>query len=334
MATVASQKRKKGHTQYKPGRHDCAYCRRDLRNETRLECAEASGFEFCVECFRAGVEVRGHGSRNTYRVIDGACTPILESHWDMEEELLLLEALILYGYGNWADVSSYIGTAKCAKECEAHYRRAYLDSPDFPLPRFPPPAHLADATTASAAAAAADAAAADEAQLASAPTAAPGQVSAYSATLSMYLPLRGEFDVEWNDESEALVAEMEACEKKKQQKQTRGRFRLQRIWRISQTRDSQRRDSQRRDSQTRDSQTRDSHTRFSHEILKHAILTRDSHTRFSNDPPLIVPHMSHSLSHLSYPSPYQAAHGTLCSLAPTTRKKIASTSWVCCVRTT
>ena len=49
MATVASQKRKKGHTQYKPGRHDCAYCRRDLRNETRLECAEASGFEFCVE---------------------------------------------------------------------------------------------------------------------------------------------------------------------------------------------------------------------------------------------------------------------------------------------
>ena len=160
MATVASQKRKKGHTQYKPGRHDCAYCRRDLRNETRLECAEASGFEFCVECFRAGVKVRGHGSGNKYRVIDGACTPILESHWDMEEELLLLEALILYGYGNWADVSSYIGTAKCAKECEAHYRRAYLDSPDFPLPRFPLPAHLADATTASAAAAAAGAAAA------------------------------------------------------------------------------------------------------------------------------------------------------------------------------
>ena len=275
MATVASQKRKKGHTQYKPGRHDCAYCRRDLRNETRLECAEASGFEFCVECFRAGVKVRGHGSGNKYRVIDGACTPILESHWDMEEELLLLEALILYGYGNWADVSSYIGTAKCAKECEAHYRRAYLDSPDFPLPRFPLPAHLADATTASAAAAAADAAAAaaDEAQLAAAPTAAPGQVSAYSATLSMSLPLRGEFDVEWNDESEALVAEMEARLEQKQKKR-RDRFLLQRIWRIS---------------QTRDSQTRDSQTRFSH-----AILTRDSQTTT----PLIVPHMSHSLSHL------------------------------------
>ena len=275
MATVASQKRKKGHTQYKPGRHDCAYCRRDLRNETRLECAEASGFEFCVECFRAGVKVRGHGSGNKYRVIDDACTPILESHWDMEEELLLLEALILYGYGNWADVSSYIGTAKCAKECEAHYRRAYLDSPDFPLPRFPLPAHLADATTASAAAAAADAAAAaaDEAQLAAAPTAAPGQVSAYSATLSMYLPLRGEFDVEWNDESEALVAEMEARLEQKQKKR-RDRFLLQRIWRIS---------------QTRDSQTRDSQTRFSH-----AILTRDSQTTT----PLIVPHMSHSLSHL------------------------------------
>ena len=64
-------KRKKPNVRsYQPGKHDCAYCRRDLTNEVRIQDIDVkleSGqfMEFCPECFAVGVEIAGF--RNAQR---------------------------------------------------------------------------------------------------------------------------------------------------------------------------------------------------------------------------------------------------------------------------
>jgi Myb-like DNA-binding domain len=49
-----------------------------------------------------------------------------------DEELLLLEALDMYGLGNWGAVGEHVNRG--AAECAAHYERIYLRSPAFPEP--------------------------------------------------------------------------------------------------------------------------------------------------------------------------------------------------------
>jgi transcriptional adapter 2-alpha len=51
-----------------------------------------------------------------------------------DEELLLLEAIDMYGLGNWAAVAEHVGT-KSTTECRRHYFDVYLNSKDFPSPQ-------------------------------------------------------------------------------------------------------------------------------------------------------------------------------------------------------
>lgn len=48
-----------------------------------------------------------------------------------DQELLLLEALDMYGLGNWAAVGEHCNRAP--QQCAAHYEAIYLRSPAFPL---------------------------------------------------------------------------------------------------------------------------------------------------------------------------------------------------------
>lgn len=36
--------------------------------------------------------------------------PLLDECWGADEEILLLEAIEMYGLGNWSDVSDHVGT--------------------------------------------------------------------------------------------------------------------------------------------------------------------------------------------------------------------------------
>jgi transcriptional adapter 2-alpha len=51
-----------------------------------------------------------------------------------DEELLLLEAVEMYGLGNWAAVAEHVGT-QGEPECRAHYYAVYIDVPSFPEPQ-------------------------------------------------------------------------------------------------------------------------------------------------------------------------------------------------------
>ena len=121
--------------QYKPGKHDCAYCRRDLTNEVRIRDTDIKPeLEFCPECFAVGVEIGEHKKTNNYEIVDAVRVPLLSEDWAADEEARLLEALMQFGYGNWIDVSAHVGGNKTSAECERHYDRFYLSSPKFPLP--------------------------------------------------------------------------------------------------------------------------------------------------------------------------------------------------------
>eukprot|EP01118_Nematostelium_gracile_P018259 TRINITY_DN8065_c0_g1_i1.p1 TRINITY_DN8065_c0_g1~~TRINITY_DN8065_c0_g1_i1.p1 ORF type:complete len:443 (-),score=90.43 TRINITY_DN8065_c0_g1_i1:87-1346(-) len=59
--------------------------------------------------------------------------PLFEEDWGADEELLLLEGIEMYGFGNWSDVSDHVGT-KGAQDCKQHYFDTYINVPTAPLP--------------------------------------------------------------------------------------------------------------------------------------------------------------------------------------------------------
>ena len=50
-----------------------------------------------------------------------------------DEEMLLLEAVEMYGLGNWGAVAEHVGT-KGEGTCRGHYYAVYVDVPSFPEP--------------------------------------------------------------------------------------------------------------------------------------------------------------------------------------------------------
>lgn len=89
--------------------------------------------DLCVECFSVGVEIGTHKKEHSYQVMEQLNFPIFAEDWGADEELLLLEAIDMYGIGNWVDCADHVGT-KTKDDCETHYFTIYFESPTAPLP--------------------------------------------------------------------------------------------------------------------------------------------------------------------------------------------------------
>lgn len=153
----------------------------------------------------------GGGANST----QAATAALLASDWTADEELLLLEGIEMFGMGNWKDIAEHVGT-KAEKKCEAHYMGAYLSKSDL-MPRFlddpevvpdaneekNPVATTTVAVARSLAAPLANGAAPVVGPSPSVPAKNPG------SELAGYMPLRGDFDVEYDNEAELILADME-----------------------------------------------------------------------------------------------------------------------------
>lgn len=128
--------------------------------------------------------------------------PLYESEWTAEEELLLIEGLELYGMGNWEQVAEHINTTKTKKDCLNHYINVFVNSPTWPLPdnsenefdrhkqrklfdfeqvqKKPPPLKPGK----------------------------PLQSHPHLHEISGFMPARGEFDAEFENEAETHVKEL------------------------------------------------------------------------------------------------------------------------------
>ncbi|KAM5580387.1 transcriptional adapter ADA2 [Rosa sericea] len=113
--------------------YHCNYCQKDISGKIRIKCGVCPDFDLCIECFSVGVEVTPHKCNHPYRVMDNLSFPLICPDWNADEEMLLLEGIEMYGFGNWTEVSEHVGTRR-RQQCIDHYNAIYLNSPCFPLP--------------------------------------------------------------------------------------------------------------------------------------------------------------------------------------------------------
>ncbi|CAK8567030.1 unnamed protein product [Lathyrus sativus] len=122
-----------GITDGKVSLYHCNYCNKDISGKIRIKCVVCQDFDLCIECFSVGAELTPHKSNHPYRVMDNLSFPLVCPDWSADEEMLLLEAIDMYGFGNWNEVADNVGT-KSKSQCIDHYNAEYLNSPCFPLP--------------------------------------------------------------------------------------------------------------------------------------------------------------------------------------------------------
>ena len=223
-------KKRKANLKWTPVGNVCAYCRRGIGSEVRIRCAEcgpktlppgvAAPLHFCVECFSAGVEVFGHSASHKYSVIENASIYPLSKEWTADEELRLLEGVNKFGYGNWVDVAEHVGGGKTRDRAKRHYEKFFLLNAELDLsqparPGTPPVAeekttvHVAGAGAPQTSGAPAAAEAPAPAEGAAPAAGGPAAAKAAEAKAAGYLPLRREFDVEWDNDAELLVMDVE-----------------------------------------------------------------------------------------------------------------------------
>ncbi|PPR99916.1 hypothetical protein GOBAR_AA20747 [Gossypium barbadense] len=122
-----------GTSEGKGALYHCNYCNKDITGKIRIKCAICPDFDLCIECFSVGAEVTPHKSCHLYRVMDNLSFPLICPDWNADDEILLLEGIEMYGLGNWAEVAEHVGT-KSKEKCIDHYTNVYMKSPFFPLP--------------------------------------------------------------------------------------------------------------------------------------------------------------------------------------------------------
>ena len=69
-----------------------------------------------------------HSKTHGYRVCDSVNFPLFTPEWSIGEELLLIEGIQTYGLGNWGEISDHIGRlgSKIHKDCMKHYLDVYM----------------------------------------------------------------------------------------------------------------------------------------------------------------------------------------------------------------
>ncbi|XP_064425022.1 transcriptional adapter 2-alpha isoform X2 [Latimeria chalumnae] len=99
--------------------------------EPYVKCAECGPqpFLLCLQCFARGFEYKKHQSNHSYEIMTSDFA-VLDPSWTAQEEMLLLEAVMDCGFGNWQDVANQMRT-KTKEECEKHYMKHFINNPLF-----------------------------------------------------------------------------------------------------------------------------------------------------------------------------------------------------------
>ena len=142
--------------------YTCNYCLENIPG-LRIKCADCADFDLCLSCFACGAQIGKHKNTHKYLFMNnggfaifpdgkpessdqtkrssafyhrgyhsmnrGGDSPSLptveEIEWNAREEMRLLDAVEMFGYGNWKDIAAHIEkkTAETAKE---EYIKQYI----------------------------------------------------------------------------------------------------------------------------------------------------------------------------------------------------------------
>lgn len=106
---------------------NCTYCQEEI-NGLRIQCCICVDFDVCLQCFASGAEIGPHRNDHSYKFVDHCAVSIFggRGSWTGREELQLLEAIEICGFGNWEFVSKQIET-RSPDEVRDEYISRYLD---------------------------------------------------------------------------------------------------------------------------------------------------------------------------------------------------------------
>ena len=111
----------------------CAICARDISLQIKIICGECSDknkqYIYCLNCL-AQLKHPNHD----YYLVDKLNFPLFTLDWTMKDELRLISSIEKCGLDNWGDISdNMINRGKV--ECESHYYTFYYQSKDVILPK-------------------------------------------------------------------------------------------------------------------------------------------------------------------------------------------------------
>ena len=125
--------------------YTCNYCLENIPG-LRIKCADCADFDLCLSCFACGAQIGKHKNTHKYLFMNnggfaifpdgkpessdqtkrssafyhrgyhsmnrGGDSPSLptveEIEWNAREEMRLLDAVEMFGYGNWKDIAAHI----------------------------------------------------------------------------------------------------------------------------------------------------------------------------------------------------------------------------------
>eukprot|EP00124_Ichthyophonus_hoferi_P002334 Ihof_evm8s154 gene=Ihof_evmTU8s154 len=181
----------------------CDSCKKDITSEIHIHCAVCTDVDLCLDCFSRGKQAGSHRNDHAYRITDNAKYPLFDAKWGADEELLLLEAIEMYGFGNWTDISDHVGT-KTTQDCEQHYFNTYINVPTAPLPDMSTQIEPWDGDEPSNGGPFNDSTKKGDSTNGD-------EANRHAVTLNDaagYMPLRGDFDVEPYNEAEDLIKDI------------------------------------------------------------------------------------------------------------------------------
>lgn len=108
---------------------ECNYCEEKInaKHGIYVNCTTCKDVRLCLECFSSGAVMAEHESDHPYELVDCGSFSIIDDSWKAYEELSLLEAIGLYGIGNWTDIANAVET-RTSEECADRYLSVYVEN--------------------------------------------------------------------------------------------------------------------------------------------------------------------------------------------------------------
>lgn len=185
------------------GKSFCLTCDRDISGRTHICCQTCENTVLCIVCFSAKREANAHRFSHPYSVVERIDVPLHTPKWTIQQEIQLAEGLEKFGCGNWQEIARWVG-GHTDHSAEAHFWTNPLMLPHSPFAghsgNF---SKLADRILAQLE---------PLMQVAQEKSERLGinltDKSGYGQVIG-YMPLRKEFEVEYNNDAELYIADME-----------------------------------------------------------------------------------------------------------------------------
>lgn len=203
--------------QQSASRYHCDICEVDVTHSFRVRCHVCVDYDMCVTCFIAGKQSGTHSNDHPYIPIGCRSFPIFTPDWTADEESVLLETVARVGLGNWQEVADNIAVCclagkdkrKKPEQCEKHFYEVHvLGRPLTAADEDRPPTRSIGNRQEIQ-----ESRIRNHAGLVgpwSPPPLMPLQAppAGFNCSIVGYMPLRGDFDVEWNNDAELGLADI------------------------------------------------------------------------------------------------------------------------------